>query len=125
MKVRLSEEGMSRPGWVVFWLIVLTGGWIAWNVLPFYYYYWELEGLMAAQAQKGQEFTDSQIRDTLLKEIDKLEIPIADKSDLEISRFDGKIVIDLKYTEELYVSWKNKDYVLYEFNFAPHVEEDY
>ena len=92
-------------------------------MLSIYYSYFELRGLMEAQAAKATVLRDDQIRRNIFKEIQRLEIPIQNAEDIGITRLEGKIIIELDYSEVLYVDFgETIDYNLYEFNFHPVVE---
>jgi len=121
--LRRSEDGISRLGVLIFVLIIVAGLFVSYQVFPFYYYYWELEGLMQAQADKASVFSDEEIRRNILEKIKKLEIPIDDPEDLKINRFDGLISIDVAYDEVLFLDWGEKTYDLHVFHFNPHVEQ--
>ncbi len=119
-----SVEGLSRLGFLIIILILASCVYVGYHVFPFYYYYWELEGLMQAQADKASEFTDAEIRENLMAIVKEHEIPLDEPDeDLKINRFDGKIVIDMKYQEVLYIDLGEKTYDLHVFNFNPHVEQ--
>ena len=118
-----SDRGGSRLGFLLFALFLTAGLWVGYKVIPFFYYYNEILGLMDAQAAKASMFSDAKIRKELLKRIKKLEIPLDDPEDLMINRVDGKIIIDLKYEEVLYIDLgEDRVYDLYVFKFNPHVE---
>lgn len=120
------DGGQTRLGLLLFLLLLVAGVWAGFKIIPFYYYYNEIQGLMDAQAAKASLFSDEKIRKELLKRIRKLEIPINDPEDLKINRFDGKIVIDLKYEEVLYIDLgEDRVYDLWIFKFNPHVERQY
>lgn len=122
-----AERGGSRLGLLLFLLVLTAGVWAGSKVIPFYYYYNEVLGLMDAQASKASVFTDVKIRKELEKKIRKLEIPVDDLSeDLKINRVDGKIIIDLKYEEVLYLDLgEDRVYDIYVFKFNPHVEKNF
>ncbi len=120
------QRGMSRLGILLAILIVSCGVFVGSQVFPFYYYYWEVQGLMEAQANKASVFTDREIRQTLTEALRKLKIPIENEDDLKINRVGGKIYIDLTYEEILYVDFgEGRDYDLHVFEFNPHVEAPY
>jgi len=121
-KVR-SVAGLSRLGVLIFALLIVSTVFVCYQVFPFYYYYWEIEGLMQSQAAKAYDFSDSEIRQNIMERVRKLEIPLDDEDDLQINRFDGKIVIDMKYDEVLFLDWGDKSYDLHVFHFNPHVEQ--
>lgn len=117
---------MGRLGALILVLIISAGVFVGSQVFPFYYYYFEIQGLMEAQATKAQVFTDEQIRRELMQKIKKLDIPLEDESDLKINRAGGQIIIDLRYTEVLYVDFGgDRTYDLWEFDFNPHVERNF
>ena len=117
-----NNSGMSRLGTLILILLISAGVFVGYHVFPFYYYYYEIQGLMEAQADKATIFTDSEIRKNLMERIKKLELPIDDPEDLHINRFDGKIVIEMKYEEVLFIDYGEKTYNLYVFEFNPHAE---
>lgn len=119
-----NEKGNAYLGYLLFLLIVLCTVYLGSQVIQFYYYSWEIEGAMEAQAAKASVFRDDEIRKTLLKEIKKLELPINDERDLKINRTANKIIIDLEYEEVLYLElgeYWSKDIWVFQFN--PHVEK--
>ena len=80
---------------------------------------------MQSQADKASVFTDAEIREVLLKQIKKLEIPVDSPDDLKINRFGNRIVIELKYQEVLYLTLGEEyDWDLHVFEFNPRVEQD-
>lgn len=122
----LGSAGITKTGAVftvaIFGLLVFAGS----QILPFYYNYLELEGLMEAQARKASVFTDAQIHREIWHRIKELEIPVDDPDELQINRADGKIIIDLKYEEVFYIDLGSKfSYDIYVFKFNPHVEQQY
>lgn len=125
MKLRSDSRGMGMPGFLILVGIFGTLIWLLFQIIPFYYSYYELLGQVEAQADKALEFTDATIQKTLLKEIKSLEIPIDNPEDLKINRYAGKIVIELQYAEVLYVDLGDYGvYDLYVFPFDIHVERD-
>lgn len=119
-----NASGMSRTGLLLVVLFISAGVFIGSQVLPFYYYYHELLGMMEAQARKASVFTDQEIRQTLLAEIKKLEIPIESPDELKVNRFNNKIVIELSYQEVLFLDLGgDRVYDLYVFEFNPRVEQ--
>lgn len=120
---RDNVRGLSRLGILILLLLVVSTVFVGYQVFPFYYYYYELEGLMQSQADKASVFTDEEIRKNIMEKVEKLEIPIDDPEDLKINRFDGKIAIELEYQEVLELDYGEKTYDLHVFNFHPHVEQ--
>jgi len=120
---RKCENGLNRLGVLFFLLFVLVVGFTSWQIIPFYYYYYELIGTMESQADKASVFTDREIREVLNIKIRKLEIPIEDKDDLKIHRFNNKIIIELEYEEVFYVDLgEDRVYDIHVFKFNPRVE---
>ena len=118
-----SSRGMGMLGYLLLILLVVAAVFVGMQVIPFYYSYFEVRGLMEAQAAKAVDFSDDQIRGELLRMIKKQGIPIDKDEDLKINRFNGRIAIDLEYSELLYVTLPNGDaYDLWEFKFHPHAE---
>lgn len=117
---------MSRLGVLIVVLVIATSVFVGYQVFPFYYYFYEVQGLLEAQAQKASVFSDGEIRKTILEKVRKLEIPLEDPDSLKINRFDGKIVIEFEYDEVLFIDLSTPDqdrvYDLYTFHFVPRAE---
>ena len=116
------ENGFVSLGTLIGLLLFGGAIWVLFKVLPFFYYAEELRGFMEAQAEKNQVLTDEEMRRTLLRKIRELQIPIDDPEDLKVNRFNGNIVIEVKYSEVLFIDIGDKTYDLYVFNFHPRVE---
>ncbi len=118
-----GERGINALGLIFLSLLVGTSVYLAFRIFPFYYSYYEITGLMEAQAAKASVFTDDEMRTEILARIKKLEIPLDDPEDLKINRFSGKIVIELTYTEVLDIDLgEERQYDLWEFEFNPRAE---
>jgi hypothetical protein len=120
-----NEKGLSKIGLFFFVIFVGAGVYIGSQVINFFYCFYEIEGLMEFQAKKGQEFKDSEIRANIFERIQKLEVPVDDPEEIKINRVDGKLVIDLHYTEVLSIDFRDKSYDLHVFHFRPHVATAY
>jgi hypothetical protein len=95
------------------------------QVITFYYSFYEIEGLMEFQAKKGQVIADAVMRRNIWDRIQQLQIPIDDPEQIRINRVEGKCIIDMSYSEVLYIDLGGKTYDLYVFKFNPHVEASY
>lgn len=117
-----DERGASNLGILITILFLLAIIFVGFQCAPFYYSFYELKGLMQAQADKADEFTDGQILENITRAIKKLQIPV-NPEELKINRYAGKIVIEINYSEMLYVDFGGGyDYDLWEFNFNPRAE---
>lgn len=124
-----SEAGINRLGVLVFGLVIASAVFVGYHVFPFYYDYWEIQGLMQAQADKASIFQDAEIRKNILERIKKLEIPVEDPEKLKINRYDGKILIEMDYDEVLFIdlgmftkSGEENIKDLHVFHFHPYAE---
>lgn len=123
MKSRESklEIGTSKITLVFLLIIGSSAAYFGSQVINFYYCFYEIEGLMEFQAKKGEVLNDSEIRENILEQITKLEIPIEDPEDIKINRVDRNLIISLKYKEVLSLDFRGKSYDLHVFPFNPHV----
>ena len=118
-----GERGAGRMSVLLFILVAVAGVYIGSQVIPFFYYYNELQGLMDSQAAKAQVLTDEEMRTNIMKKVKELSIPFDDPDKLKINRFNGNIVIELEYQEILYLDLgPDRTYDLYIFNFHPRAE---
>ena len=122
----MPMRGMSKLGALFFVTIFGSVTWVFYHVIPFYYSFYEIEGQMEALAVKASLFSDSYIQQELMRFIKKLDIPVDNPEDIKINRFEGKILIDLKYQEYLTLELgEGRDYDLWIFDFNPHVEHEF
>lgn len=118
-----TERGMSTFGFFFMLAIVGIFVYIGYRVLPFYYSYYEILGLMENQAAKSQVLTDIEMRKTILEKIKKLNIPFSTEDTLRIVRTGGRTKIDFKYKEVLDVDFGNgRYYKLWVFEFHPQAD---
>lgn len=116
------DSGLSRLGILILLLLVGAVVYAGSQVFPYFYNFYELQGLMEAQADKASEFSDDEIRKTILNKIKKLDLPNEPEL-LKINRFDGKIVIEYEYSEMLYFDLdEDHQYDLHRFDFHPRAE---
>jgi hypothetical protein len=122
VSVQSDQRGASNLGILTTILFLLAAIFVGFQSAPFYYSYYELKGLMQAQADKAGEFTDGQISENIRKAIKKLNIPV-DSEELKINRYAGKVVIEIEYSEVLFIDFGGGyDYDLWEFEFKPRAE---
>jgi len=115
---------MSKLTLVFFGTLTGVLVWAGYNIIPFYYYYYELQNQFDAAIRVASEYTDQEIRQKLMYHIKKMEIPAEDE-DLKINRYDNRMQISLDYAEEFYVTWKEKDYTIHTFPFHAEVDRVY
>lgn len=116
-----SEKGAGYLTLIVFGAFLIAAVYSALKIIPFFYYYYELQNHMEALIRVAQDETDQSIRKKLLYYIRKAEIPAREK-DLLIMRGEKTMKIRLPYKEVFYVPWRGKDYVIYTFEFEARAE---
>ena len=98
-----SVRGIGRLGVLITILLIVVGIYFGSQLINYAYSYYEIQGHIAAMAERAGSKNDYKIRKFLMKHINKLEIPIESEEDLLIDRRSGTITISLKYTEILYL----------------------
>lgn len=120
--VGMNQGGASRIGMLLMVLFLLVFIFVGFQSAPFYYSYYELKGLMQAQADRAEELNDGKIVENITNAIKKLNIPVSPE-ELRINRYSGKIVIEIQYSEVLFIDFGGGyDYDLWEFEFNPRAE---
>jgi hypothetical protein len=118
-----DDKGFGSLGVLLSVLFVVIAVFLGSQIIPFYYSFYEIQGLLQAQAEKSSELSDREILQTATQAIKRLNIPADPEEDLSIKRYNGKVVINLSYQEVLYVDFGNGyDYDLWTFNFNPRGE---
>jgi hypothetical protein len=119
-----SAAGLGKLTILVFGTILAAACFVAFNVFPFYYYYFELVNQMHSAARVASTNTDQELRQKLLYHIKKMELPV-EPGDLKITREGQVIRMALPYHEIFYVTWQGKDYDIWRFDFKAEVVEKY
>lgn len=119
-----SQVGMGKLTALVFGAILAVAIFVGYNVLPFYYCYYEIQNQMDQAIKVASTYTDKELREKLWYHIKKLEIPV-EEEDLKIERDSGVMRISLPYQEIFYVTYKDKDYDIHTFNFHAYAEGQY
>ena len=120
-----KENAFGRLGALGVILIFVVVGFLASQIIPFYYYYYEFLGQMEAQAQKASVNTDAKIKKFLIQRARELELPISNPDeDIKIYRAAGSIIIETEYEEVLYVDFgQGYSWDLHYFKFHPRVQK--
>lgn len=116
------QHGVSKITVLIFGGLLAAAVFSAYRIIPFYYYYYELENQMRALTRVASTHTDLELRKRITRHMRKMQIP-ADPEDVKIERDGDRIRMKLKYKEVFYVTLWDKDYDLYEFDFAVNIDE--
>ena len=115
------ERGMGKLTLLVFGTIVAAALYVAYNVLPFYYYYFELQEQMRQLVRVGNVYSDKELREKLRRHMERMEIP-ATIDAVKIERRGTNTAVSLEYSEVFYIRWQGKDIEVHRFNFRAHAE---
>ena len=116
------QRGMSRLTLLVFSAIGGAVIYSAYNIVPFFYSYFEMHNQMLSIIGKADGLKDAEIRKRLLGFIKELDIP-ADPKQLKIERRSQNMRIQLNYEEVFSIPWRNdQELEIYTFPFLIDVE---
>ena len=118
---RLAESGASKLTLLVFGLIAGVVGFVVYNVLPFFYCYYEMQNQMDQIVRVASTVDDAEVRKRLWYHVKKCEIP-AEPEDLHIERTTDGLKVWMPYQEIFSVPWGDKEYEIYTFKFYPNAE---
>jgi hypothetical protein len=117
------QSGISQVGMLLTVLILGVLTYVGMQVVPFYIYYFEIEGHFEAQANLAAAKTDKEIRTYLEEQIRKMNLPV-ESQDLIIKRSGKNILIEMLYEEILVLDLgEDKVYDLWTFEFHPKIEK--
>ena len=108
--------GASKLTTFVFLTIFGVAFFCAYKIVPFYYYFFEIQNQMEQVIRVASTENDKEIRKKLEYHIKANELPVK-MEDLKIVREGRTIKVSLKYSEIFYITFRAKDYDLYEFKF--------
>lgn len=113
---RKVEAGLGKLTLLVFGTLIGVIVYCAAEILPFYYYYYELQNDIYSVSVVADQYTDDEVRQKILQRIKELEIPVEPES-LIIERNTEDIRIAIKYEEEFYIKFKGKYHTIHIFPF--------
>jgi hypothetical protein len=117
-------RGAGLLTWIVFGTVIAAGAFAAYQILPFYYYYYELRNHFEQVIKVASLETDAEIRKKLMYHIKKYQIP-CEPEDLKIERSDDTMTVSLAYDEVFYIRFNGKEYTLHTFHFDATVTKKY
>jgi len=119
-----SQAGLGKLTILIFGSIAAVVIYCAYHIMPFYYYYYELQNQMLSLTRVASTHTDGEIRDKLMYHIRKMELPIG-PDELRISREGQRIRMSVKYQEVFYVTFRGEEYDIHTFPFEVYVDEEF
>lgn len=111
-----NVKGVGKITFLVFSAIFGAIAYAAYQIIPFYYYYFDLKSQFKQVIKVASVDTDEEIRRKLMTFIKLYQIPV-EPEDLRIERSDNTMKISLKYQEVFYVTFQGKDYTIHTFDF--------
>ncbi len=116
-----SEKGVGKLTLLVFGLLIGAVLYCSYHIMPFYYYYYELQNQMASLIKVASTNTDVEIRRKLGQHMRRMDIP-AEVEDVRIERFGEKMTISLEYDEIFEVRYHSEVYYTKVFHFVARAE---
>jgi hypothetical protein len=113
-----SSDPLVRIGIVI--LVIFLG----YKVVPFYYYYFDIQSNCAQVVRNAAVQSDEELRRNLLEVVRRNGIE-KEARDIGIQRIGGRIKIWLNYQEDLDISLMGRSFTLYRFDFTPTAEGVY
>lgn len=111
-----KNRGVGKITFLVFATLCSAVAYSAYQIIPFYYYYFDLKNQFKQMIKVASVDTDEEIRRKLMTFIKQYQIPV-EPEDLRIERSDNTMKISLKYQEVFYVTFQGKDYTIHTFDF--------
>ena len=120
---RRRELGIGRITLLVFGALIAAAVYGGFRIIPYYYYYFELENQMQSLIRVASLTPDQEIRKKLAQQLKRMDIS-ATIDNLRIERVNPRMRMSLPYEEELWFSFRGKDYHIYTFKFNAYAEGD-
>ena len=126
VNLRNSSRGVATITLAVFGALTAIALYAAYEILPFYYYYYELRNQMEAAIRVASTETDDELRKKLNYQIRHMDLPVGDddqlREALKIERDDDTMRISLPYQEVFSITFNDREYVVHRFNFRAYVD---
>ncbi len=97
-------------------VVALGASYLAYAVVPFYYYYFDLKNHMQRALHTASVETDEEIRRSLMAVVKRHGITCGER-DLQVVRQGDTIEVSLRYTEGVKVALFGKEATLFTLNF--------
>ncbi len=123
-KTSSNDRGVGKLTILVFGTIIAVTLYTAYRVVPFFYYFYEMQTQVHAVSRVASELTDDEIRKRLLERIKELGIPAKPEA-LVLNRYENKLRVMLKYEEEFFITYDGKDHTIRVFPFKIDVTTKY
>jgi hypothetical protein len=118
-----KQKAAGKLTLLVFGTVAFVLLYSAYYIMPFYYYFYELQNQFESHAKAATMYTNKQLREKLMYHINRMEIPIDKPEDLKIERSSDRMKISLFYTEIFYITFRGKDYTIHTFDFEAKADE--
>jgi len=116
-----KEEGRSQAAVALGVFLAAAVGFVVYEVLPFYYYYYDLKSQMQRAIASAAVETDEEIRRSLMAVVKRHGI-VCGERDLQVARTGDAIKISLQYKEPLTLPLFQRDVSLHDFEFNAEAE---
>jgi len=110
------RQGAAKITLMVFGTILAVAIFCAYHILPFYYYYFELQEHFHSLVRVASVHTDQELRVKIRDYLRRMDIP-AVVDDVKIERAAGRILIELRYEEVFFVTFRGEEHDLHTFKF--------
>ena len=119
-----SQSGLSKLTVIIFSTLIGVVVYCTYEILPFYYYYYELENQVVSITRVASTIPDKEIRRRLMYHIKKMGIPL-EPEEIHIARQNNRIQISFEYSEVFSIEWDGEEKEIHTFDFQIYVDENY
>lgn len=120
----MDSRGAGSLTMLFFGLLTALAVYSSYRIIPFYYYFYELQQQMEAVILVGDQLSDAGMRRRLVEAAETMEIA-ADPEDLRIERNGREIEIVWPYEEVFDLSWGETRYEIHVFQFEAYAFGEY
>ncbi len=114
--MRSNMKGASRLTILVFCGIFVALLYVAYNIIPIFYSYYELQNQFDQLAKVASTMTDRELQSKIRSYLRQTNVP-AEVGDVAVTRVGDDISLKLDYQEDFYITFRDKEYVLHTFDF--------
>ena len=114
-KSNKAQRGEGRLKAIIYTLVLITGVYVAWKLVPAYVNEYQLKDKISEQAKFAvvNRYSEDQIRDVIFKTIQDLDIP-AKRDDIKVEHTNHGIMISVNYSVPVDLKFYKT-----ELNFSP------
>ncbi|HMO02727.1 MAG TPA: hypothetical protein PKD37_07045 [Oligoflexia bacterium] len=116
--MRKTQGNLGLGSLATFILFVVVGScvYLGYKIIPIFYNYYELQNQMDQMVRTADVLSNNEILTRIKKIVQEYNIPVKEEN-ITVDRSHDRIILKAAWSDDLAISWKDKEYLLQTFYF--------